>query len=220
MLLQIDAFTRHYSEAQKLDNDYDKYNTFFSELSSKFPSVIPYRCARLRIVLHPQIKIYGFVASLRDKINKSKGQDRKMVLHVGVFDKRDSLKGHSALLIFDILNQVQYYYDPLAYVGDNSKINAHMAVTPLVDGFTCQVIMAPTTDRCIQRLVEPSCLHNTTCGLVCVLVSLCFIYSGREFFEVVDALARTCATHPTYIQSFMLRFAAYYNEKVESYGVV
>lgn len=219
MLIQIIAFTRRYHEAEKLDNDYDKYNTYFANLSSELPNGIAYKNARCRLILHPRIKMYGFISSLRDRIIKCRGQDKITILHVGVFDRRDSLKGHSALLIFDTSKQIQYYYDPLAYVGDNSKINAYMAATPLIDGFACLVVNAPAYNLCIQKLIEPSCLYNSTCGLVCVLVALCFSFSSNkgDFPECVHALARMCAAYPTHMQKFMLRFAAYYNEKVCTY---
>lgn len=217
MLFQIEAFTRHYHKAEKLDNDYDKYNTYFAEMSAKLPRAIKYKGSRCRIFLNPRIKMYGFHATLRDRIMKHKGQDMHMVLHVGVFNRRDSLHGHSVLLVFDTLRQIQYYYDPLAYLGDSNKICAHMAVTPLVEGFDCKVVMASLSYQCIQRMIEPDCMRNTTCGLVCVLVALCFMYSTSDLARVVNALTQTCALNPAYMQKFILRFAAYYNEQVCKY---
>lgn len=217
LLAQIDAFTRCYHEAKSLDNDYDKYNRYFSEMSLKFPRAISYKSIRCRLIVNPTTKLYGFPCYLRDRIRKQTGQDRRMVLHVGIFNRRDSLQGHSALLIFDTLRRIQYYYDPLAFLGDNSQASAYMANTSLIEGYKCKVLMAPFSHQSIQKLVEPPALHNTTCGLVCILVSLCFLYNTQDFAETIDVLTQTCISNSTYMQTFMLRFAAYYNKQVYGY---
>lgn len=219
LLFQIDEFTSKYHEADKLDNDYDKYNMYFSELSCKLPGFISYKFTRCRLIVTPRIKMYGFTAQVRDRIMKHKGEDKRMLLHVGIFNRRDAFHGHSAILIFDTLRQIQYYYDPLAYVGDNSEVNAYMASTPLLEGFKCSVLMAPFSHHCIQKLIEPSNLRNCTCGLVCVLVSLCFMYNLKDFSETLDALTCICTLNPDYMQRFMLRFASYYNEQVCDYDI-
>lgn len=174
------------SKPKDWDHDFESYNKFFSELSYNSELLIPYRNNDFYITSTPNIQFHN-----KPDFDKLLARsDKVLLMHVAVFENKDSTFGHSCLLIFDKRTRIQTFIDPCSVYGDDSISDA-MCYNSLATGYSAwncvQIDDSRTPQRVFENITSP---FNGTCGLVCVLLALAFIYNDEPMYEIVDEIAK------------------------------
>ena len=175
------------SKPKDWDHDCESYNNFFSELSYNSDILIPYRNTDFYITCKPNIQYHN--RPNFDKILREASGGEVLLMHVAVFEDTESTFGHSCLLMFDTRTRVQTFIDPCSFYGDDSISNA-MCYNSLATGYCswcCQRDDMKTPQHVFENITSP---FQGTCGLVCVLLALAFIYHDAPMMKVIDEIAK------------------------------
>jgi hypothetical protein len=136
---------------------------------------------------------------------------------------RKGSNGHGALLLFDLVDNLQWYFDPDDVLESDVSVSKAFSQKSYVDDFavvSAETIAETYSERCIQQHFEQ--FHpgqNGTCGMLCAIILMCCLrfnyWNTKSMARIICKAIPTEQQKKDVIQKFITWFLSFLENEDE-----